>query len=154
MSITANAPATSATGLRVHAATVGTVLLGLFPLWFGLSYILAPEHTATGFGLPVWPHGDATAFLILKGIRDVVSGIVPTVLLLLGQRRASGWALLVTALTPIGDATTVLTHHGSVLAAFVIHFATAATMIAVATLTLTEPKTVQKKGPKTAPRTK
>ncbi|KIQ67396.1 small membrane hydrophobic protein [Kitasatospora griseola] len=114
------------------------MLLGLFPLWFGLSYILAPESTAPSFGLPVWPHGDAAMFLITKGIRDVVSGLVPLALLLLGHRRASGWAMLVTALVPIGDATTILTHHGSALTAFTVHFATAAVMIAVAALVLTE----------------
>ncbi|MFF2630636.1 DUF4267 domain-containing protein [Kitasatospora griseola] len=135
MSVTAQAATSSA---RVRLATVGTVLLGLFPLWFGLSYILAPESTAPSFGLPAWPHGDAAMFLITKGIRDVVSGLVPLALLLLGHRRASGWAMLVTALVPIGDATTILTHHGSALTAFTIHFATAAVMIAVAALVLTE----------------
>ncbi|MFJ5927120.1 DUF4267 domain-containing protein [Kitasatospora sp. NPDC092948] len=142
MSIATTAARPTTTNLRVRIATVGTVLLGLFPLWFGLGYILAPESTAPGFGLPAWPHGDAATFLITKGIRDVISGLVPLSLLLLGQRRASGWAMLVTALVPIGDATTVLTHHGSVAAAFTIHYATAAVMIAVASLVLTE-KTAQ-----------
>ncbi|MFD8599574.1 DUF4267 domain-containing protein [Kitasatospora sp. NPDC059646] len=137
MSIATTAPATAGR-LRVRLATVGTVLLGLFPLWFGLSYIVSPESTAAGFGMPAWPHGDAATFLITKGIRDVVSGLVPLALLLLGHRRASGWAMLVIAAVPIGDATTILTHHGSTAMAFGVHYATAAVMLLVAGLVLTE----------------
>ncbi|WP_073815874.1 DUF4267 domain-containing protein [Kitasatospora sp. CB01950] len=139
MSIAATLADAPATGrVRFHLATVGTVLIGLFPLWFGISYIVAPESTAPGFGLPAWPHGDAAMFLITKGIRDVVSGLVPLSLLLLGHRRASGWALLVTALIPIGDGTTILTHHGSTAMAFGVHWATAAFMLATAALVLIE----------------
>ncbi|MGW4379104.1 DUF4267 domain-containing protein [Kitasatospora sp. NPDC004531] len=136
MSIAASTAPT--TRVRTHLATAGTVLIGLFPLWFGLSYIFSPESTAAGFGLPAWPQGDAATFLITKGIRDVVSGLVPLSLLLLGHRRASGWALLVTTLIPIGDGTTILTHHGSTAMAFGVHYATAAFMLVTAALVLTE----------------
>ncbi|KDN86610.1 DUF4267 domain-containing protein [Kitasatospora cheerisanensis] len=144
MSVAVEAPAVEAPAatttrrLRIHLATAGTVLLGLFPLWFGLSYVLAPESTAPSFGLPAWPHGDAATFLITKGIRDVVSGLVPLALLLLGHRRASGWAMLVIAAVPVGDATTILVHHGSTAMAFGVHYATAAVMVLVAGLVLTE----------------
>ena len=52
---------------------INTVLAAafiLFILWFGTEYILSPETTAPGYGLPSWPSGDGDGFLIIKGIRS------------------------------------------------------------------------------------
>lgn len=100
----------------------------LFILWFGTDFILSPETTAPGFGLPTWPSGDGGGFLVVKGIRDVVLALVLGVLLLTGHRRALGWALLVESLAAYGDMTTVLTHHGSVATALAVHGLTATLM--------------------------
>lgn len=96
-----------------------------FILYIGISYLIAPESTATGFGLPAWPTGDAAAFMNLKGVRDTVSGILILALLALGQRFALGVVMLVVALIPIGDMATVLAYDGSATAAFGIHGLTA-----------------------------
>ncbi|MEU9844874.1 DUF4267 domain-containing protein [Actinomadura sp. NPDC048032] len=101
----------------------------LFILWFGTEFILSPETTAPSFGLPTWPSGDGGGFLIIKGIRDVVLALVFGVLLVTGQRRALGWALLVGALAAYGDMATVLGHHGSVATALGVHCLTATLMV-------------------------
>ncbi|RCH59759.1 DUF4267 domain-containing protein [Streptomyces sp. SDr-06] len=111
---------------------INTVLAAafiLFILWFGTEFILSPQTTAPGFGLPSWPSGDGGGFLVIKGIRDVVMALVLGVLLVTGQRRALGWVLLVEALAAYGDMTTVLSHHGSVATALGVHGLTATLMV-------------------------
>ncbi|MFD8016119.1 DUF4267 domain-containing protein [Streptomyces sp. NPDC058955] len=110
----------------------------LFILWFGTEFIVSPETTAPGFGLPSWPAGDGGGFLVVKGVRDVVMALVLAVLLVTGHRRALGWALLVMALAAYGDMATVLSHHGSVAAALGVHALTATLMVANGLLILRE----------------
>ncbi|MFG2131723.1 DUF4267 domain-containing protein [Streptomyces sp. NPDC048751] len=124
---------------------INTVLAAafvLFILWFGTEYIVSPETTAPGFGLPSWPSGDGGGFLIVKGIRDDVLALVLGTLLVKGQRRALGWALLVGSLAAYGDMTTVLAHHGSVAIAFGIHCLTATLMVVNGLLMLRETRQV------------
>ncbi|MFH9350391.1 DUF4267 domain-containing protein [Kitasatospora sp. NPDC017646] len=102
----------------------------LFILWFGTEFVLSPETTAPGFGLPSWPSGDGGGFLVVKGIRDVVLALVLGVLLVTGHRRALSRVLLVEALAAYGDMTTVLAHHGSVATALGVHGLTATVMAA------------------------
>ncbi|MFC9593930.1 DUF4267 domain-containing protein [Streptomyces sp. NPDC056944] len=118
--------------------TVLAAAFVLFILWFGTEFILSPETTAPGFGLPTWPSGDGGGFLVIKGIRDVVMALVLGVLLVTGHRRALGWALLVEALAAYGDMTTVLAHHGSVAIALGIHCLTATLMVVNGLLLLRE----------------
>ncbi|MCM2415366.1 DUF4267 domain-containing protein [Streptomyces sp. RKAG290] len=120
---------------------INTVLAAafiLFILWFGMEFILSPETTAPGFGLPTWPSGDGDGFLIIKGIRDVVLALVLGVLLVTGQRRALAWALLVEALAAYGDMATVLAHHGSLATALGVHCLTATLMVANGLLIMRE----------------
>ncbi|WP_433253856.1 DUF4267 domain-containing protein [Streptosporangium sp. CA-135522] len=121
--------------------TVNTVLAALgalFILYVGVSYTLIPESMAPNFGLSSWPQGDGDGFLVLKGVRDIVSGLILLVLLVTRHRRALGWVLLVEACTPIGDMMTILAHSGSTSAAVGIHGATAAVMLATGLLILRE----------------
>ncbi|WP_405774732.1 DUF4267 domain-containing protein [Streptomyces sp. NBC_01538] len=122
--------------------TVLTAAFVLFILWFGTEFILSPETTAPGFGLPSWPSGDGGGFLIVKGIRDVVLALVLGVLLVTGNRRALGWALLVGALAAYGDMTTVLAHHGSVATALGVHGLTGTLMVVNGLLLLHETRKV------------
>ena len=124
---------------------INTVLAAafiLFILWFGTEFILRPETTAPGFGLPSWPSGDGGGFLIIKGIRDVVLALVLGILLVTGHRRALGWALLVEALAAYGDMATVLAHHGSVATALGVHALTATLMVVNGLLILRETRKV------------
>ncbi|MEU2078111.1 DUF4267 domain-containing protein [Streptomyces sp. NPDC013489] len=118
--------------------TVLAAVFVLFILWFGSEFILSPETTAPGFGLPSWPSGDGGGFLVVKGIRDVVMALVLGVLLVTGHRRALGWAILVESLAAYGDMTTVLSHHGSVATALGIHGLTATLMVVNGLLLLRE----------------
>lgn len=125
---------------RINSFLVAAFIL--FILWFGGEYILSPETTAPGFGLPSWPSGDGGGFLIIKGIRDVVMALVLAILLVTGHRRALGWVLLVEALAAYGDMTTVLAHHGSVATALGVHGLTATLMVVNGLLMLRETRTV------------
>jgi uncharacterized protein DUF4267 len=129
--------------MSLKTVTTALTTLGvLFILYIGVSYVLTPETIAPGFGLPGWPSGDGDGFLILKGIRDIVSGLVLSVLLLTGHRRALGWVLLVEALTPFGDMTNVLAHDGSATVAFGVHGLTATLIVVTGLLILHETRKV------------
>lgn len=122
-------------------ATALSLIGAAFILYIGISYLVTPETIATGFGLPEWPKGDAVAFMNLKGVRDVVSGLIILVLLATEQRYALGIVTLVIALIPVGDMLTVLSWGGSTAAAFGIHGLTAA-LVAVAGVLLIRERTV------------
>ena len=50
------------------------------------------------------------------------------------QHRAAGWTLLAAAVIPTGDAAIVLRHHGTGAIAYGVHGATAAAMVATASV--------------------
>ena len=123
---------------RTRIATA-LVLIGVaFILYIGLSYVLAPNSMAPGFGLPAWPQGESSAFMTLKGVRDISSGVVLLALLLTRQRFALGIAMLAVAVTPVGDMLTVLNNHGSVTTALSVHGLTAALVAATGLLLVRE----------------
>ncbi|MFE6099421.1 DUF4267 domain-containing protein [Streptomyces laurentii] len=120
---------------------VNTVLAtgcALFALYLGLSFILFPEASAPGVGLPSRPAGDGGGFLVMKGIREFSMGLVVGVLLVTGHRRALGWVLLMEAVAPFGDMIDVLVHHGSAAAAFGIHGLTSVLIAITGLLVLRE----------------
>ncbi|MGV9328168.1 DUF4267 domain-containing protein [Streptosporangium sandarakinum] len=109
-------------------ATIGTALAvigALFIGYVGVSHLLAPHSMAPDFGLPAWPHGESAGFLAVKGVWDVVSGLVIVSVALAGNRRVLGWVMLAMALTPVGDMFTVLFSDGVPATAFGVHGATA-----------------------------
>lgn len=109
---------------------------GLAIAVIGVLYLVRPRAMATVFGLPVLPHEDATPWLRVKGVRDLTTGVVAGVLLLLAPPTVIGWVLLAFAIIPAGDAATVLVARGDAKAAWGIHGTTAAIMIIGATLLL------------------
>ncbi|MGV9679745.1 DUF4267 domain-containing protein [Nocardia sp. NPDC003482] len=130
--------------MTLSRINTGLVLLGAaFILYIGVSYLLVPESIATGFGLPEWPHGDAVAFLNLKGVRDTASGVLLLALLATRQRLALGVTMLAIALIPIGDMLTVLSYHGSTAIALSVHGLTAALVLTTGLLLLRERRPVR-----------
>ncbi|MFF4424367.1 DUF4267 domain-containing protein [Streptomyces sp. NPDC001549] len=111
---------------------------GAFILYVGLSYLFAPQATAAGFGLPTWPRHDGAAFLAVKGVRDVATGLVVLALLLTGQRRALGWAMAAITFVPAGDMVIVLANDGPAGQAYGVHGATALAVALTAGLLLRE----------------
>ncbi|MGC0419533.1 DUF4267 domain-containing protein [Embleya sp. AB8] len=118
--------------------TTLAALGGLFIIYIGLAYLIAPQSTASGFGLPSWPEHEGTAFLAVKGVRDLGTGLVVFALLLTGYRRALGWALLAVTFIPAGDMVIVLSHDGSAAKALGIHGLTAVFVAVTAGLLLRE----------------
>nr|WP_203598468.1 DUF4267 domain-containing protein [Streptomyces sp. SID7909] len=122
----------------------------LFVLWLGLSFVLAPEASTHGVGLPTWSSGNGDGFLIMKGTRELAMGLVIGVLLITGHRRALGLVLLMEAVAPFGDMVNVLAHDGPLFAAFGIHGLTSAFIAVTGLLTLRETGRAR---PTPAPRT-
>jgi uncharacterized membrane protein len=115
-----------------------TILLSLAALMavaiivIGCFYLVSPDRMTGSFGLKLpAPDADTGAWLRLKGIRDIASGlIVLTMMLTLGTRSVA-ITLLVLAITPLGDMSIVLASGGSRSKAFSIHGVTCAVMLVV-----------------------
>lgn len=118
------------------AATVLAGLLGLGIIWVGARYLLAPQASASTFGLPEWPAASANGWLNVKGVRDIVSGLVILVPLALGQTQVVGWMLLATAITPFTDAAIVLRNGGSKALGYGMHAGTGVAVIVAGVLFL------------------
>jgi hypothetical protein len=127
--------------------TVLTVLLGVFPLTFGLRFLLDPHGAAAGFGIDPWPTGAAAGYFAVKGIRDIVIGLNLLALFALGQRRATGVLMAIAALIPIADMIIVLTHGGTVATALGVHGLTAVIVLFDAWLLLRERRTAETRQP-------
>lgn len=118
--------------------TVLTVLLGLFPISFGMRFLFDGHGAAAGFGIDPWPTGTAAGYFAVKGIRDTVLGLNILVLFALGQRRATGIVMALATLIPVTDMIVVLTHGGSVATALGVHGLTAVVVLVDAWLLLRE----------------
>jgi len=77
--------------------------------------------------------GDS-AYLTIKGLRDLTLGILGAALLAFAGAHATGWFMLVGAIIPLGDTLIVLRHGGAKAVAFGIHFATAVLLLISASL--------------------
>jgi hypothetical protein len=119
--------------------TVLTVLIGIFPLTFGVRFLFDGPGAGAGYGITAAAGG----FFVAKGIRDIVAGLNLLALLALGQRRATGVLMAITALIPITDMIVVLTHGGTVATALGIHGLTAVVILLDAWLLLRERRTVE-----------
>ena len=107
---------------------VGIIVIGCF-------YLLAPERISGTFGLrPPASDADTRAWLRLKGIRDVASGLVILTMMLTEGSRAVGIVLLVFAIIPFGDMSNILGSGGSKSTAFFVHGITCAVMLVVGLL--------------------
>ncbi|MCL6709475.1 DUF4267 domain-containing protein [Pseudomonas sp. R2.Fl] len=109
------------------------LLLALAIIMIGVSYIANPMTTTRSFGLPL-PVDSPTipSWLRLKGVRDVVAGLLVLAFMVWGNEWAVGLVLLVEALTPTGDMLVILAGKGSVRHALGIHGLTAIVMLLVA----------------------
>ncbi len=115
--------------------TVGYVLSGLIAatiLFLGARFWLAPATASAAFGIADSPPPSTglTAWLAVKGTRDIASGLF--VLLLMANRspRLLGEFLLVASLIAFGDMATVLRSGGRKGVAFGIHGVTGTLLVA------------------------
>jgi len=101
----------------------------------GCSYLVSPERASGTFGLkPPASDADTRAWLRLKGIRDVASGLVVLTMMLTEGTRSVGIVLLVLAIIPFGDMSNILGSGGSKSTAFSVHGVTCAVMLVVGLL--------------------
>src|ERR1700760_3580683 len=109
------------------------LLLALAIMAIGSQYLLRPTIMMRSFGLPLPESSAAIAsWLRLKGVRDVVSGLVVIAMMAWGAPRELGLALLVDALIPTGDMLVILAGKGSTRTAFGVHGLTALIMLLTA----------------------
>ena len=102
---------------------VGIIVIGCF-------YLVAQERILGGFGLkPPAPDADTRAWLRLKGIRDIASGLAVLILMLTTDHRTVGIVLLVFAIIPFGDMSNILLSAGRKATAFSVHGVTCAAML-------------------------
>ena len=103
--------------------SVGIIVIGCFCL-------TSPQRILGGFGLkPPAPDPDTRAWLRLKGIRDVASGLAVLTMMLTTDTRTAGIALLVFAIIPFGDMSNILVSGGRKVTAFSVHGVTCAVML-------------------------
>ena len=107
---------------------VGIIVIGCF-------YLVSPERISRTFGLkPPATDADTRAWLRLKGIRDLASGVVILTLMLTADSRVVGIALLVFAIIPFGDMCNILVSGGRKATALSMHGVTCAVMLVVGLL--------------------
>ena len=118
----------------MHWFSIGVaVLAAVAIIVLGVMYLARPGTAAQSFGLPLPEEGANTDWwLRLKGSRDVVSGLIVFALLTWGDLRILGIVLLIEAITPLCDMSTILAAKGSTGRALGIHGLTAALMILAA----------------------
>jgi len=103
--------------------SVGIIVIGCF-------YLASPQRILGSFGLkPPAPDADTRAWLRLKGIRDVASGLAVLTLMLTTDSRTVGIVLLVLAIIPFGDMSNILVSGGGKVTAFSVHGVTCAVIL-------------------------
>jgi Domain of unknown function (DUF4267) len=103
--------------------SVGIIVIGCF-------YLASPQRILGSFGLkPPAPDADTRAWLRLKGIRDVTSGLAVLTVMLTTDSRTVGIVLLVFAIIPFGDMSNILVSGGRKATAFSVHGVTCAVML-------------------------
>ena len=110
-------------------ALAGLLAAGI--LFIGSRFLWAPVVAARDFGIadPPPPSTGFVAWLGVKGVRDMVSGLAVILLMANGAPRLLGEFLLIASLTACGDTLSVLRSGGSRAVAFGVHGATAVVIV-------------------------
>lgn len=120
--------------------TIGYVLAGLIAaaiIFVGARFLVAPRVAAAGYGVLVdVDQPGARAYLSVKGVRDIASGLFVIIPLIAGATHLVGWIILAATIIPLGDAVIVLRSGGSKSVAFGVHGATAVVMLITTVLLL------------------
>ncbi|MGH3639424.1 MAG: DUF4267 domain-containing protein [Mycobacterium sp.] len=120
--------------------TVAYVLAGLIAaaiIFIGARFIVAPRVAAAGYGVLSDPdQPNAGAYLSVKGVRDIASGLFVIILMVAGATQLLGWVILAATIIPVADAAIVLRNGGSKSIAWGVHGLTAVVMLVTAALLL------------------
>jgi hypothetical protein len=119
---------------------VGYVLAGLLAagiIFIGARFFVAPRVAAAGYGvLPDLDQPAAGAYLTVKGVRDIATGLIVIILMGAGETHLVGWVMLAATIIPLADAAIVLRNGGSKSIAWGVHGGTAAVMLITSGLLL------------------
>jgi Domain of unknown function (DUF4267) len=120
--------------------TIGYTLAGLIGagiIFIGARFIVAPRVAAAGYGvLPDLGQRSAGAYLSVKGVRDIASGLIVFALMAAGATHPLGWVMLAATIIPLGDAIIVLGNGGPKSIAYGVHGLTAVVMLITSALLL------------------
>lgn len=120
--------------------TIGYVFAGLLAagiIFIGARFLVAPRVGAAGYGVPAdLDQPSSGAYLSVKGVRDIATGLFVLILMAAGATHLIGWVILAATIIPIADATIVLRHGGSKSIAWGVHGVTAAVMLVTSALLL------------------
>jgi Domain of unknown function (DUF4267) len=100
-------------------------------VFIGGCFFFAPYAAAAGYGVSVGPDPRWEAYLLVKAVRDIASGLFTTILILNRSAHLLGWFMLAATIIPLADTAIVLRHGGTRTAAFGIHGVTAGAMLIV-----------------------
>ena len=123
----------------MHWFSLGVALLtALGIIGIGVGYLTRPLKMAPSFGLPSPEDAPNVAWwLRLKGTRDVAAGVLVLAFMAMDRHQALGLVLLILAIIPFGDMSTVVAAKGKTATAFGVHGFTTALMIVAAIPLLT-----------------
>lgn len=120
--------------------TTGYILAGILAaaiIFIGARFLIAPRAAAAGYGvLPDLDQPGVRAYLSVKGIRDITTGLFVIILMLAHATHLVGWVMLAATLIPIVDAAIVLRNGGAKSIAYGVHGGTAAVMLITTALLL------------------
>ena len=122
--------------MLVTSASIVSGVIGVAIILIGARFLFAPQAAAAGYGVPLEPLGTRARasnrypWLYVKGARDVASGLFIMVLLANRAPHLLGAFMAVASVIPAADAAIVLSSGGTRSAAFGIHGATAAVILA------------------------
>jgi hypothetical protein len=124
--------------LDMTATAIGYTLAGLIAaaiIFIGARFLVAPRVAAAGYGvLPNLDQPSAGAYLSVKGVRDIASGLFVVVLMIAGATHLVGWIILAATIIPLADAAIVLRNGGSKTIAWGVHGGTAVAMLITSAL--------------------
>ncbi|MCK0174223.1 MULTISPECIES: DUF4267 domain-containing protein [Mycobacteriaceae] len=105
-------------------------LLAVAIIAIGIRFLVAPRVAAAGYGVqPDLSQPYAGAYLSVKGVRDVATGLFVLILIAAGATHLLGWMMLAATTIPLGDAVIVLRNGGTRAVALGVHGGTAAVML-------------------------
>lgn len=120
--------------------TVGYILAGLLAaaiIFIGARFLVAPRVAAAGYGvLPDLDQPGGGAYVSVKGVRDIATGLFVIILMAAGATHLVGWVMLAATIIPLADAAIVLRNGGSKSVAWGVHGGTAVVMLITTALLL------------------
>lgn len=120
--------------------TAGYVLAALLAaaiIVIGARFLITPRTAADGYGVtPDIDQPGVRAYLSVKAIRDITTGLFVAILLLAHATHLAGWIMLAATIIPIVDATIVLRNGGAKSIAYGVHGGTAVVMLITTALLL------------------